>query len=112
MMERKEMNVRIGERVKISREAAGLTQEKLAEYIDVSVQYISDLERGVVGSSVKTMIKLCNVLKVSSDYILLGKETPDTIPSDITNRMNRLDTAQQKILQDMINLTIRAFSTQ
>ena len=102
MKERKEMNVRIGERVKISREAAGLTQEKLAEYIDVSVQYISDLERGVVGSSVKTMIKLCNVLKVSSDYSL----------RIIKLRMNRLDTAQQKILQDMINLTIRAFSTQ
>ena len=78
MKERKELNIQIGERVKISRESAGLTQEKLAEYVDVSIQYISDLERGVVGASLKTMIKICTVLKVSSDYILMGKQHSET----------------------------------
>ena len=40
------MNIQIGERIRTAREVAGFTQERLAEAIDVSTQYISDLERG------------------------------------------------------------------
>ena len=49
MREKKEINIRIGEQVKRVREQAGWTQEQLAEQVDVSPQYVSDLERGVVG---------------------------------------------------------------
>ena len=49
MREKKAINIEIGERVKAAREQADITQEQLAERIDVSTQYVSDLERGVVG---------------------------------------------------------------
>lgn len=111
MRERKELNIQIGERIKIARENAGMTQEKLADYIEVSVQYVSDLERGVVGASIKTIIKISTVLKVSCDYILMGKLTGDSSPGRIVSRMNHLKPAQQEILDEVINLTIRAFST-
>ena len=52
MKERKELYIKIGERIKHSREIAGYTQEKLADLTDVSIQYISDLERGIVGTSI------------------------------------------------------------
>ena len=58
---------------KKSRELAGLTQEKLAETIDVSVQYVSDLERGKVGASTATLIRISQALHVSCDYLLLGR---------------------------------------
>ncbi len=74
MKAKKELNIQIGSRVKTAREAMRYTQENLAERIDVSVQYISDLERGVVGASLPTMIKLCQVLHTSSDFLLMGKE--------------------------------------
>ena len=48
MREKKEINVQIGEQIKLARENAKLTQEQFAERIDVSPQYVSDLERGVV----------------------------------------------------------------
>ena len=59
MKAKKELNIQIGSRVKTARETMRYTQENLAERIDVSVQYISDLERGVVGASLPTIIKLC-----------------------------------------------------
>ena len=62
--ERKELNILMGERIRIAREAAGYTQENLSELIGVSSQYVSDLERGVVGTSVPTLVKLCDVLSV------------------------------------------------
>lgn len=55
--EKKPLNVQIGARIKQAREQAHVTQERLAEQIEVSVQYISDLERGKVGASVSTVIK-------------------------------------------------------
>ena len=61
MKAKKELNIQIGSRVKTARETMRYTQENLAERIDVSVQYISDLERGVVGASLPTIIKLCQV---------------------------------------------------
>lgn len=72
MKEKKEINIQIGEQVRFAREQAKMTQEELAEALEVSPQYISDLERGVVGIAIATLKKLCVVLKVSSDQILFG----------------------------------------
>lgn len=75
---KKQINVEIGARIKQTRTQRKITQEQLAEMIDVTVQYISDLERGVTGCSVETIVKLCQVLGVSSDFLLLGKcSSPD-----------------------------------
>ena len=77
MREKKQINIQIGEQVRIAREQAKLTQEILAEKIEVSPQYISDLERGVVGIALPTLKRLCSVLGVSSDQILFGVQTQD-----------------------------------
>ena len=72
---KKEINIQIGERIKEARETSGHTQEQLAEAIEVSPQYISDLERGVVGISIPTLKRLCTSLAVSSDQILFDRKT-------------------------------------
>ena len=69
MTEKKAGNVQIGARVKEAREAAGLTQERLAELIDITAQYLSGVERGAVGLSVPVLQRLCSVLLVSIDYM-------------------------------------------
>lgn len=72
MREKKEINVQIGEQIRLAREQAKLTQEQFAERIEVSPQYISDLERGVVGISIPTLKRACVALSTSSDRILFG----------------------------------------
>lgn len=72
MREKKEINIQIGEQVRAAREQACITQEQLAERIEVSPQYVSDLERGVVGVSLSTLKKICVSLCVSSDQILFS----------------------------------------
>lgn len=62
MAEKKEENIQIGIRIKQVREAAGLTQERLAELLDVTAQYISGVKRGAVGLSVPILTNLCSVL--------------------------------------------------
>lgn len=74
MRTKKDINIHIGEQVRLAREEAHLTQEQLAERVEVSPQYISDVERGVVGVSLTTLKRLCVSLGVSSDRILFGQD--------------------------------------
>lgn len=65
----------MGLRISKKRKAVSLTQEQVAEKMGVSVQMISNLELGKKAIRPENLIKICNVLKVSSDYILTGKKT-------------------------------------
>lgn len=60
----------IGKRIKAAREAAGMTQEELAEVLDMSTTHISVLERGVKPPKLETLIRIANVLQVSADALL------------------------------------------
>lgn len=64
-------------RIRKAREDLGYTREKFAEKLDVSVSYLAELERGKTGISVKMLIKVCNVLGLSADYVLFGTERQD-----------------------------------
>ena len=54
----------IGHHIKKKREIMGLTQEKLAELMDISITTISRLENGQQCTSVKNLIKLANILQL------------------------------------------------
>ncbi len=73
MKAKKEINIQIGEQIKRYREHKHLTQEQFAEQIDVSTQFVSDLERGVVGISISTLKRICTTLDISSDQIIFGE---------------------------------------
>ena len=89
MRVRKELNICIGERVRQARNAAGYTQEKLAEKLDVTIQYVSDLERGVVGTSIPTLVRICESLSVSSDFLLMGLDR-EVEPLDLSICLRKL----------------------
>lgn len=102
MTEKKAGNVQIGARVKEAREAAGLTQERLAELIDITAQYLSGVERGAVGLSVPVLQRLCSVLLVSSDYILTGNtETSDVL--GVTARLSKLSAEHIKNVENILD---------
>ena len=113
MKEKKELNVKMGERIHEAREAAGMTQEYLVDTISVSVQYISDLERGVVGTSIPTLMKICSSLNVSSDFILFGVQHDNDsslVQLRLNNGLNNIDKKRQDILLKGINVLLEALS--
>lgn len=76
-------------RIRKAREEMGYTREKFAEKLDVSVSYLAELERGRTGISVKMLIKVCNVLGLSADYVLFGTErTEDELRLDAIRRID------------------------
>ena len=109
MREKKEINVSIGERIKYSRETAGITQEKLANLINVTVQYISALERGLTGISVPTLIRLCMTLHISSDFILLDRKIPLAMSQEF-RRLECLNDEQKELVTRGINVMMDAMT--
>lgn len=71
---KKEMNVEMGLRIKEKRKNLKYTREVLSELVDISPQFLADIECGKKGMSFSTLKKLCQCLGVSCDYIILGKK--------------------------------------
>lgn len=60
---------KIGKRVKEAREKSGMTQADLAEAVNVSVTYISSIERGLSFPRGEVLVGILNALNVSSDFV-------------------------------------------
>ena len=60
----------IGRRIKAAREKKGMTQEQLAEWVELSPMHVSVIERGVKLQKLETLINIANVLDVSADVLL------------------------------------------
>lgn len=112
MMEKKPLNIAIGNRIRVYREYAGLTQEKFAEMIGMMPKSISAIERGLVGVSVETLTDICNTLHVSSDALLFGEEDAalTDVARETAERLSHLDPAQQQIVVDVVNKLLEAFA--
>ena len=72
--EKEDMPMEWNDRLAAARKAAGLSQEQLGERLDVTRQAVSKWESGQATPDVLTAARLCEVLHISADYLLLGKE--------------------------------------
>lgn len=64
----------ISERLQKLRKENNLSQEELANKLELSRQAISKWESGITSPDIKNIIKLSEIYGVSTDYILLGRE--------------------------------------
>lgn len=110
MREKKELNVRIGNQIRIARESAGLTQDRFAELVSLATKNVSDIERGVVGISIGTLIRICETLSISSDSILFEEGTGNDAHS-ISERLSNLPPEQFEIASNIINKLFEAFAS-
>lgn len=59
----KQISVDVGAAIREQRLAAGLSQDQLAEALDVGPEAVSRMERGVVSPTIPKLAELANVLK-------------------------------------------------
>lgn len=75
----------IGQRIAKRRIQMGLRQNILAERIDISNNYLSSIERGKEKPSLEIIVNICNALKVTPDYLLMGNMYSNNIPQNIAD---------------------------
>ena len=98
----------IGERLKKSRLSKKLTQEQLAEKLDVSVAFLSRAERGDVKINLSRISELCDILDVSISYILTGtvSNSKDYLTEDFSNLLKNCPPEKIKLIYDIAKVIV------
>jgi len=81
----------IGKQIRINRRNIGMTQELLAEKVNVSPPYISRIESGSSSPSLQTLVDICNALDITIDDVMR-----DSLPA----AKKRINTRLEELLTD------------
>lgn len=101
-LSKEEINKQIGLNIRYIRKTNKMSQEKFAEKLDLSPQFISDVERGIEGISVLTAIKICNVMQCSPLVIFANTyELKDT--NNNIDRITQLSDKNKDIVENIID---------
>lgn len=68
-MQKSEIAISVGERLKESRKAAGYTQTGVAKIMKMTQQQYSRFENGVYELDYSQIVKLCALFDISADYL-------------------------------------------
>ena len=90
----------IGERLKKARIDSNLTQEKLAEKLDVSIAFLSRIERGSSHISLKRLSQICDILGITEGSILNGSSNNSNtyLSSEFDNILKNTTPEKQKLI--------------
>ena len=94
----------LGKKIRSLRLTNHVSQAELAESIDVSTNYIGQIERGDRKPSLETLVSLCEVLHTSLDYILSDSRSSsdDYIMFNIESELKKLSTDEKQYFFQMI----------
>ena len=99
----------MGTRIREARKRLHLTQDNLAEKLDVSLTYISEIERGLKMPSMQLFIKLVEILDVSADYLLRDSISTGKLFGEnaIGRKIEKLKPQQRIALEALIETYIQ-----
>lgn len=98
----------IGERLRTARSNQKLTQEKLAEKLNVSIAFLSRIERGNSHINLKRLSEICDILGVTEGYILNGSSDSSHfyLSSEFTNTLNKASPEKQKLIYKIAKVIV------
>lgn len=94
----------IGKRIRRARQGKGMTQEDLAERLDVSNAYVSKIERGKTTVNLETISKISVLLEQPSQYILTGTDqsSADYMRNEIVEMLQGCSADKIKLIAQVI----------
>ena len=108
MDNRKDLNVLVGANIKREREKAGFTQDQFSELLGIGSKSLSSIERGVVGVSLPTLLRICDILHISAN-VLLYEQTQKNDVDSIALQLNLLSAEQFEIASEVMTNLFKAF---
>lgn len=107
----------VGERLKVFRKMAGLTQEKLAQKAGIDSKYVGDLETGRKAPSFEVLEELFRALDVEpSEFFAFslkssksGREPEEAVLSDLVRRAGPAD---RRLMADLLKAVLRSRGTE
>ena len=98
----------IGKNIQELRKLKGLTQEELAEKLNISTHHISSVERGLHSLRLNSLIDLMNILECSPNQIFKGLVNTDEQPQllNISTKLKNLPLSEQQRILAVMELLI------
>ena len=94
-----------GEKLRNLRLENNMTQEQVAQLVEVDPKYISQIENGKNNCTLKLLIKFCNFYQVTPNDILVDLLKPNCFNTDIDNLnyfYSRLNKRDRKIVLEIL----------
>lgn len=98
----------IGSKIHNARVDKRITQEVLAEKLDVSIAFLSRVERGSTEINLKRLSQICDLLDVSEGEILNGSSSnsKNYLTSDFSNLLKNCPPEKLKLIYDISKVII------
>ncbi len=99
----------LGKRIREERVRQNLTQEQLAEKLNVSTTYIGYIERGERTLTLAKLVDLANVLSISLDYLLSDSIAPSPSANEKLwlQLLSSASADQQNLILEIAKLIVR-----
>lgn len=99
----------IGKRIKEHRKKKSMTQEVLAEKADVTVGYISQIERGICKVNLDTISVIANILECELTDLISGSSTLQSsyLQDEIYSKLKLCSEKQKKMVLEFISMLIK-----
>ena len=100
---------KIGKRIQKTRKEQHYTQGDVAEMLNVTQKHISEVERGESMFSMKQLIRYCENMDCSMDYLILGNSTNTALsglPGEIIDILNGSDADKRALLQRYLRMFV------
>ena len=105
---RKAWLAQVGRRVWSCRTDLGLSREKLAERLDISPQYISDIELGKKCMCMAIFVELSQVLEVGMEYLAYGSLPENPAVDRLERHLRQTTPLNRELAAQMLLLALQA----
>lgn len=98
--------IEVGKRIKSEREKNNLTRDSLAEALEISSTYLSQLERAERNGSLAVICKIASVLNISLDYLIYGNDSIEVNKEDVIRKINNLNKRELQVVDSILTTII------
>lgn len=104
---------KIGQQIRKFRRQNGLSQEELAEKVNISTTHMSHIETGSTKLSLPVLVDIANALQVTADELVRdsSKTNPNAVSNEIICLLQDCEPQQMNVLSDILKAAKNAMDT-
>lgn len=103
----KQQLIDMGNRIKNRRKELNIKQSELAEQIGISNNHMSTIECGTGKPSIDAFLNICDILKVTPDYLLLGSIHADNVSQNIIDKLRLCNDDDLWVIEQLVEAMVR-----
>ena len=99
----------IGNKLLTVRKRMGMTQAEVAEAAGLSDRTYADIERGTVNMRTETILRICNVLHITPDEVLIEESTSLTAQqAELWERLNACNPKDKETALQLLSVFLKS----